>query len=331
MKIKEVKTKKYKIRFNLSTGFEILSGINKNPDPFVLKFPSLLDIGIMGHCSNRCDFCYQGDNYQKHMTLKSFKRIISESKNHIMQIALGGRGSPNEHPEFEKMIKFARKNNIVPNYTTSGINLTDNQIKASKDYCGAVAVSMYNQDYTFSSINRLIDSDISTSIQYVLSNKSFDNIIKLLDGEDIWNGRVDLDKLHAIVILLFKPQGRGKNLRDWILSEDNIKKFSDIIKNMSNKKLKFGIGLDSCCMCKISQDRELTNREKLYTDTCEAARMSCYITPDMKLVPCSFGDPSIYGTSIKRKSIKEIWDKNIVFKDFRKQLKKNPEQCPFGL
>ena len=329
--IKKIKTDKYIISFNTNTGQEILDGINNNPDPFILEYPSLLDIGIMGHCSNKCKFCYQGNNKQPHMSLENFKRIIDESKYLVNQVALGGRGSPNEHPNFKEIIEYCVKNNVVPNYTTSGKNLTDEQIEISKN-CGGVAVSMYNKDYTFNSLKRLIDSGITTNIHYVMSNKSFPKIRKLLRGEDIWNKKVNLEKLNAVVLLLFKPQGRGKYLRDWILFKKYINSFSKIIKSMhKRKRIKFGIGMDSCCICKIAQTRKLTEFEKLYTDTCEAARMSCYISPDMKLVPCSFGDPNIYGVSLENKTIKEAWDTGESFKNFRELLKNNPEKCPFGL
>ena len=345
MKFKKVKTDKYLILFDKQTGTEILQGINKHPDPFSLEFPSLLDIGIMGHCSNKCEFCYQGDLYQKHMTLYNFKKIIDECKDHTMQIALGGRGSPNEHPQFKEIIEYSVNNNVIPNYTTSGIKLMDRDIEISKK-CGAVAVSMYNEGYTFTSLKRLMDADIKTNIHYVLSNKSFKDIMKLLNGKDIWNGKVDLNKLNAVIFLLFKPQGRGKKLKDWILTKDQIKEFSNVIKEMSIKKskltklknfilrkedLKFGVGLDSCCICKISQSRELTKLEKISADTCEAARMSCYISPNMKLVPCSFGNPNIYGIPISNRSIKKIWTNGTSFKIFRDILRRCPEKCPFGL
>ena len=58
---KKIQTDKYMILFSNLTGFEMLSGINGNPDPFILDSPSMIDIGIMGHCSNTCKICYQGD------------------------------------------------------------------------------------------------------------------------------------------------------------------------------------------------------------------------------------------------------------------------------
>ena len=208
--------------FNSETGFEILQGVNGNPDPFSLDFPSLLDIGIMGHCLNRCPVCYQGDDEQPHMELETFKKIIDQAKNHVTQIALGGRGDPNLHPNFGEIISYARTNGVVPNYTTSGNSLTDGQIELSK-ICGACAVSDYDRPFTYSAINRFIDSGIKTNIHFILSTERFERACRLLDGEDIWNGQFDISKLNAVVFLLFKPQGRSKNRYDLIPSDDQIK------------------------------------------------------------------------------------------------------------
>jgi len=139
---KEVKTDKYVIVFDGINGIEALSGINGNPDPFVLDSPSMIDIGIMGHCSNNCKICYQGDISIPNMKLDDFKSIITQCKSHINQVALGGKGDPNKHEDFEEILKFCRLNNVIPNYTTSGNGLTDEEVVITKKYVGAVAVSL---------------------------------------------------------------------------------------------------------------------------------------------------------------------------------------------
>ena len=73
----------YEIFFNTKTGLEVLRGRNENPDPFFTVLPTLLDIGIMGHCHNKCGFCYQGDNKEPNMTFKNFKSIIDQVDHHV--------------------------------------------------------------------------------------------------------------------------------------------------------------------------------------------------------------------------------------------------------
>ena len=333
---KVVKTEKYQITFDLVSGREELQGINGHPDPFSLEYPSLMDIGIMGHCSNRCEFCYQGDDQKPNMTLDNFKRIVDESKDYVNQIALGGRGSPNEHENFKEIVEYCRKNNIVPNYTTSGFQLTDEQIEISK-LCGAVAVSDYDHDYTFSAINRFIDAGIKTNIHFLLSKKSFFKSIGILFGDDVWGGKIKVLGLNAIVFLLFKPQGRGKNLENWSLDVDMMKAFCH---GVFDKKLaivrsargsRFKLGMDSCLVNKVKKSGvHLTKREEESMDTCEGARMSVYISPDMRMIPCSFGG-DVYGVPLEGKSISNVWNSSEIFTSFRETLKKDPACCPFEL
>lgn len=325
--MKIVRTDKYAIAFNRDTGVEILTGINGNPDPFVLEYPSMIDIGIMGHCRNNCDFCYQGSDSQPNMTLEDFKLIVDQSKDYVNQVALGGRGDPNLHENFEEIIKYARDNGIVPNYTTSGIGLRRRHIELTKEYCGAVAVSDYRRPFSYRALKMFMKAGIKTNIHFIFSKLTHLNTIELLNGGDVWDGNVDIEGLNAVIFLLFKPQGNAKEMSYLKPANGQIRLLSEAIKN---PKTKFKIGLDSCLVNKISNLRELTRSEELFADTCEGSRMSCYITPDMRLVPCSFGNNN-RGHKIKDSSIKRIWDHGMDFLQFRKQLKSKSDVCPYEL
>ena len=323
--MKFISTEEYIIVFNPETGVEVLTGINGYPDPFQLEYPSMLDIGIMGHCLNNCQFCYQGDGDEPNMTLDLFKKIIDESKDYTNQCALGGRGDPNLHENFGEILKYARENGVVPNYTTSGNNLTQQQIYLSKEYCGAVAISDYGTDHTFKALRDLMDARVKTNIHFIYSRGSAAKSQAIIDGIDVWGGKVDLDRLNAVIFLLFKPQGRGKEL-NWVPTKEQFEMFSMMIQNPS---CKFKIGLDSCLMCRISKCRQLTPTEELFADTCEAARMSCYITPDMKFIPCSFANHDL-GVSIVSRSIQEVWKNSEIFEEFRTKLSKEADKCPIN-
>ena len=318
--IKKVKTDRYSMLFNQRTGMEILQGINGNPDPFVLEYPSMLDIGIMGHCRNKCEFCYQGDVSEPNMSLGLFKRIIDESKDFTNQCALGGRGDPNHHEHFEEILKYARENNIVPNYTTSGNGLTQEHIDISKEYCGAVAVSEYNQPYTRSAIKNLVESEVKTNIHFVYIHSKHYDVMQIFKGKS----RYEKDNINAVIFLLFKPQGRGKNL-DYSPYNYQFEEFAEAIKD---PKCSVKIGMDSCLVNKVSSVRELSAAEKIFADTCEGARMSCYISPTGELMPCSFGNHKECGIDIVNHSIKDQWTISPPFKMFRYSLERQPNMCP---
>ena len=325
-KKKVIMTDEYLILYNMATGREVMTGRDGNPDPFILEYPNMLDVGIMGHCLNKCEFCYQGDKHEPNMLLDDFKKIVDESQPYVNQIALGGRGDPNHHEDFNQILKYAAEHDIVCNYTTSGIDLTFDQIMSTKQYCGAVAVSNYDQTHTYEAINRFIEAGVKTNIHFVLSEKNFHIAMDILKGEYVWEQRFPVDKLNAVVFLLFKPQGKGANLQDWIVTKEHLAMFAEQIKE---PRCNFKVGMDSCLVNKVMASRELSEIEKMSLDTCEGSRMSSYITPDMKLMPCSFGNHDEWGISIKEKSIKEVWNASERFVHFRNILQDKPNTCPF--
>jgi len=325
----------YEIFFDTSTGFEIMRGVDGKPDPFKLVLPSLLDIGIMGTCEHKCAFCYQGHLNQDNMKLGDFKTIIDQVKHHTNQVALGGRGDPNLHENFKEIVEYARENNVVPNYTTSGMGLTDEHIEISK-MCGAVAVSDYKSDFTYEALDRFMDAKIKTNIHMIFSQPSFEDCVKILYGHNPWRGSgtgnpssVNIDKLNAVIFLLFKPAGAGVNLIGMKPTAYQFDVFSDLI---FKSKAKFKIGMDSCLVNHVIKNSSPTALQELSIDTCEGARMSAYVTPDMVFMPCSFANRNEWGVSINGKNdIDYIWNRSHKFKRFRTMLQKTKDRCPLGL
>jgi MoaA/NifB/PqqE/SkfB family radical SAM enzyme len=333
-KSKHFENKDYEIFFNVSTGFEIMRGVNGKPDPFKLELPSLIDIGVMGSCKNKCTFCYQGHKNRPNMLLEDFKTIIDQVKHHTNQIALGGRGDPNLHENFKEIVEYARNNNVVPNYTTSGFDLTDDQIEISK-MCGAVAVSEYKMEETYSSIKRLMDAGIKTNIHLIFSYGNYQDCIRILYGCNPWYPRydqykstVDIDRLNAVTFLLFKPTGAGANIPEMKPNTYQFDVFSELI---FKSQAKFKVAMDSCLVNHVLQRAKPNKLQALGIDTCEGARMSCYITPDMKMKPCSFADESWEINITNEQDISYIWNHSQKFKTFRSILKKNRTSCPIGL
>lgn len=320
----------YFLGFDTKTGFEVLTGINGKPDPFSLELPSLIDIGIMGHCHNKCSICYQGDVDEQHMDIADFIKIIDQIKHHTNQVALGGRGDPNKHPQFEEFLMYAKHNNVIPNYTTSGRDLTPEEVELTKRYCGAVAVSNYYQDFTYRALNMFMDADVKTNVHFVFSKDTFDHAINLIQGNDVWEGRVNLDKLNAVVFLLFKKRGRAEKLAELAPTYYQINLLCLAIKEYG-AICKFKVGMDSCLVnhyCDLIAS--LTVEEKLSLDTCEASRMSAYISPSLIMTPCSFYKMN-EGVSIQDKSIKDVWDNSEVFLKTRKVLMNKKNCCPAGV
>lgn len=312
------KENRFKSQFNTNTGFYMRTGIldengeDTGADPFMTSFPELIDIGIMGHCahglSGKCKEsgvqCYQHGDICKNnnMTLEDYKSIIDECKGKTFQVALGGCGDPDMHENFEEILEYTRGANIVPNFTTSGFGMNPEKAVLCKRYCGAVAVSWYRSKYTFSTIQMLFDAGVTTNVHFVIGNNTIDEAIDILEGRGhsiLYSG------VNAMIFLLHKPVGLGEESNILKCNDPKVKKFFHLI---DSKDYPFQIGFDSCTVPGIINFTHTIDENSL--DTCEAARWSMYITPDMKGLPCSFDNQEQkYAVDIKKAgSIKAVWD-----------------------
>jgi len=306
--------------FNTNTGLYLRGGKN-NQDPFRGHFPELLDIGIMGHCKNT-ELCKQAgiDCYQNsgrvhtpNMSLEDYKSIINQSKGKVFQVALGGRGDPEQHENFEEILKITKDAHIVPNFTTSGIHMTEEIAAICKKYCGAVAVSWHNQDYTQKAIKTLLRAGVKTNIHYVFHKDNLDDAIHRLKTDDFPQG------INAVVFLLYKPVGHGRE--DKVISVED-KRLSEFF-SLTEKEHIFKVGFDSCSVPGIINFCNHTSMDTV--DTCEGGRWSAYISSDMKMMPCSFANQTEeWSVDLKVFSVKEAWESK-VFQSFRKIL---CESCP---
>ena len=316
--------------FYARTGILDKDGKDTGIDPFMASFPELLDIGIMETCvcSNKCKVdCYQKacDRTGKNMSIKNFKKILEQCKGKVYQAAIGGAGDPDTHENFEEILKISAEYNIVPNFTTSGIAMTPEKAKLCKEYCGAVAVSEHFTDYTDKAIDMLLKAGVKTNIHYVLSNKTIDTAIERLENNSFKKG------INAVVFLLYKPVGLGRE--DNVLSPDDprVKKFFEVIdKNNFHHK----VGFDSCSCAGIVNFTKSVDLDSV--DFCEGGRFSAYIDAKMNMMPCSFANQNpAWFISLNNHSIKEAWESEI-FDNFRYSLQnsclgcKNRQSCAGG-
>ena len=314
--------------FDSDTGAYVRSGVYKNGkdtgvDPFRAAFPHLVDVGIMGSCAHgKKGFCrdagvgcYQkgAEIEQANMTLEDFTEIVLQCKGKVDQFALGGRGDPNLHENFAEILKLCRNHGIVPNFTTSGYGLTQEAVALCKQYCGAVAVSWYRNKYTAHAIEILLAAEVKTNIHYVLGANTIDEAIERLLHNGFPKG------INAVIFLLHKPVGLGNAEHVLSIQDSRMKRFFEIM-DAGNTPYKFGI--DSCTTPGVITSCSQVDIASV--DTCEGGRFSCYISSDMKMVPCSFDQAREYAVSLREHTIKQAWE-SPAFARFRDILN---EACP---
>lgn len=316
--------------FDTKTGEYIRSNIiekgkDTGKEPFMASYPHLIDVGIMGHCihgkTGLCAKagigCYQSGMLveKPNMTLENFTKIAAQSSGRCNQFALGGRGDPDQHEHFEEILKICCDYNIVPNFTTSGYGMTEDIAKLCKEYCGAVAVSFYRNEYTFRAIQMLLNAGVKTNIHYVLGQNSIDEAIRRLEENDF------PEKINAVIFLLHKPAGQGtqKNVLDF--KDPRVKRFFELL----DQPHPFKVGMDSCNVPGALHFCSNVALESL--DTCEGGRFSCYIGADMVMVPCSFDQKRKYAVQLDAgTSVEDAWNSE-AFNDFRSKMRNACPNC----
>ena len=323
---------KFMAYFDTETGHYARTGIiddngkDTGVDPFMTNFPELIDIGIMGHCihgrSGLCIKsgvqCYQNGLETKYpnMALDDFKRIVNECKGRTFQFALGGRGDPDQHENFEEILSYCKENFIVPNFTSSGLGFNEKIVSLCKQYCGAVAISWYRQQHTLDAIQMLLNAGVKTNIHYVLGNNSIDEAINHLKNNDFPEG------INAVVFLLHKPVGLGTKANVLRYDDERLRVFFGLVDNMKHP---FKIGFDSCTIPAIHNFTHSIDERSI--DTCEGGRWSMYITSDMKALPCSFDNQEMrWSYDISNDTIQNAWNSE-QFENFRNHFRTSCSSC----
>ena len=329
----------FKYLFDTETGFYVRSGIldengkDTGVDPFMGSFPHLIDVGVMGHCihgkTGLCVKagigCYQSGLLieKPNMTVDNFRWIAEQCKGRCNQLALGGRGDPDQHEQFEQLLKISRENDLVPNFTTSGYGMTPAIAKLCKEYCGAVAVSWYRSEYTLNAISMLLDAGVKTNIHYVLGQNSIDEAIERLKNNDFPEG------INAVIFLLHKPAGQGVASNVLDPTDPRVAEFFAQV----DEHHPFKVGMDSCTVPGAIRFCRSILFESL--DTCEGGRFSCYIGADMVMVPCSFDQKQRFRVALKAadgdgdviRTIEQAWNSE-AFEAFRDRMRGACPDCP---
>lgn len=305
----------YRTLFHQQTGFFVRKEEEGWPEPkWAMKGPELIDFSITNYCERGCSFCYREASKvgTVFISVNDVDNVASQAAAcGTYQIALGG-GNPNQHPHFVEILKLIREKDIVPSYTTNGDGLTDDVLRATADYCGAMAVSIYapySEEWYSHLLQRITDYGIKVNLHVIIREETLDMWIKWLSLPPSFFRFVN-----AVIFLNFKPV-RGLKTS---LTIARAKEFFEIVNRCQCIK----VGFDSCCISGIVQ---WVDTPSCLLESCEAARFSAFVTEDLKMYPCSFMIRQEHFGDLRKESLLNIWQNNELFKMFRQD--DTPSRC----
>ncbi len=281
---KIVTTDGYNMLFDKRDGTMLRWGNTVESDPQVAPLgPELLDLeASTGSCSGLCPWCYKSNTMDsgKHMSLETFQIILDKMGKQLAQVAFGVTDA-DSNPDFYAMLKHCREKGVIPNYTTSGLGVTEELVALTADVCGAVAVSVYprSKEIAYETVKRFQLAGVEqTNIHLLYYQENLQFVYEVL--HDVVWGEVSP---HAVVLLALKAKGRGSNL-----TPATEKQFSDIVDVAIEDNVP--LGFDSCSAPKFERWAKRNGREELllYSEKCEAACFSSYVNVSGDFFPCSF-------------------------------------------
>lgn len=269
--------------------------------------------------------CYKdnSDSPPTNMSLDVYRRIISKFTRNLEQVALGIT-DVNANPDFIEILRWSRSAGIVPNYTLTGIGLTDEVVQATSELCGAVAVSVYpwTKSLAYDTIFRLTEAGMSqVNIHLMLSEQTKDFVYEVLEDSLV---EERLHRLNAVVFLSVKPKGRAKGK----FTPVSLEGFKELMSFCNRCQIKYGF--DSCSAQKYEaavKASDFSDEVKKYalslSESCESDLFSSYINVNGELWHCSFteGEDKFFPVNVEKVDdfLRDIWYNPAVV-DFRSRL-----------
>lgn len=243
-----------------------------------IPHPEIEDVAINSKCFANCPYCYTsatkfGTNFENIVDKANEVWGILSDNDRPNQIAIGGAGESTIHPDWIEFVKFVKSLNILPNYTTNGMHLTEEILKATEDYCGGVAVSYHPH------IKKIFDDSI-IKLSKIRTKLNAHIIIgdenSLNDLQTLYDKYENL--IDYFVILPYQAFGRGKVIDTNKIWLDTF----DWISKVNSKKFAFGaLFYDFLCNNNIPLDMAIYEPEifsgyRMFDDSYKTLRVSSY-------------------------------------------------------
>lgn len=202
----------------------------------VPKHPEIEDIAINDKCFANCSYCYtsatkKGTNFHDIVDKANLVWGSLPMNDRPFQIAIGGAGESTIHPGWIDFVKEVKSLGIMPNYTTNGMHLSNDILKATEDYCGGVAVSYHPhiEPVFTKAINQLKELKTRLNVHVIIGDRQSLNSLK-----DMYDKYADV--VDYFVILPYQAVGRAKQIQ----TEQTWKDTFNYINQVDSKKFAFG-------------------------------------------------------------------------------------------
>lgn len=268
-----------------------------------------VDLHVTNRCNLKCKHCVytSGEWDMPDMTLETVKKIIPALKKlGVEEVHITG-GEPLVNKEFFEIARCLHENGFGTRVQTNGILITPDIAKRLKE-CGIEYVlisidglekthnSFRNNDksfdYAIKAVKICLEAGLYTRVNTVINKSNVQDLPELI--KYINNLKPDQ---HSFFYLT--PVGRGKNMKNLMLSLEEWKEVEKIVEKS---------GRENKCIEKIRLQNVIKNNE----DDKKCRDDNCLILANGNVYHCVFFIYSPYKLgNIYNEDLYEIWTKNI--------------------
>lgn len=268
-----------------------------------------VDLHVTNRCNLKCKHCVytSGEWDMPDMTLETVKKIIPALKKlGVEEVHITG-GEPLVNKEFFEIARCLHENGFETRVQTNGILITPDIAKRLKE-CGIEYVlisidglekthnSFRNNDksfdYAIKAVKICLEAGLYTRVNTVINKSNVQDLPELI--KYINNLKPDQ---HSFFYLT--PVGRGKNIKNLMLSLEEWKEVEKIVEKS---------GRENKCIEKIRLQNVIKNNE----DDKKCRDDNCLILANGDVYHCVFFIYSPYKLgNIYNEDLYEIWTKNI--------------------
>ena len=287
-RFKTISSENFNMYFNKVSGVTMTYGKTVSEDPeFCPLGPVIADFEVSTICSHNCAFCYKDNTPSgSNMSFDMFRTIFHKLPRTLTQIAFG-IGDINANPDLKRIMSYCRDNDyqhVIPNITINGDGMTDDWYEYLTKTCGAIAVSYYDKETCFNTVEHITGMGFrQVNIHALLSDETFDQCMELVDliGSDH-----RLQKLYYVVFLMLKKKGRGE-----IMTRVPEDKYAHFMGKLLESGVRFGF--DSCGAGRLIdylKDERRSDLSMSSIEPCESGLFSIYVNAKGRFFPCSFAE-----------------------------------------
>lgn len=155
--------------FDRDTGLNRLY-VGEETTHFKQVAPRTIQLALTNACDKSCSFCYRPAKARSQWTYDEVLEFFRFCDGWgVVEIALGG-GEPTLFPRFSELLRdIWNQTAICPNITTHGLGLTDRLLGELHGHYGQIQLSVYDEDPTYSTIERLVRASARFGLNYLMT------------------------------------------------------------------------------------------------------------------------------------------------------------------